>query len=56
MLKPEQADKFDVAQAAMYFNASDIATNVTGMSEEMRTFCCLTTCCQPFPCEHFGFE
>lgn len=44
------------AIATLFYNNSDISTGVTGMKEEMRLYCNLTTCRREFLCTHFGFQ
>lgn len=42
------------SRATLYYNASDIARNIAGMSDEVREFCRLQTCRRDFLARHFG--
>ncbi|XP_070551713.1 ATP-dependent DNA helicase Q1-like [Ptychodera flava] len=44
------------AAATLYFNQSDVAVNVPGMTSEMRQFCQLQTCRREFICSHFSCQ
>ena len=44
------------AEATLYYNASDIAANVSGLTEGMRGFCTENGCRRVYLNNHFGFE
>ena len=42
------------AEAVMFFNSNDIATNVAHMSTDMREYCLLSTCLRSYIMNYFG--
>ena len=44
------------ACATLYYNASDISSNVQHFQEAMRQYCKLTSCRRAFPMKYFGFN
>ncbi|XP_062573615.1 uncharacterized protein LOC134235496 [Saccostrea cucullata] len=42
--------------ATLFYNASDIGSNVKNMKEEVKQFCALKTCRRKFLTDHFGFS
>jgi len=44
------------AVATLYFNNADVASNVKGLSDEMREYCKVKTCLRQYICSHLGHQ
>ncbi len=46
----------ECATATLYYNASDIAKNITAVSTDMRAYCTTTSCKRQFLADYFMYQ